>query len=204
MLRIGLTGGIGSGKSTVAERFAQHGVPVIDTDAIAHTLTHPDTDAGRRIIAAFGQDILDAEGRIDRRRLAARVFADPAERRRLEAILHPHIRAETIRRLSQLDAPYAVVVVPLLIEAGFTDLVDRILVVDCDERTAIRRAAARSQRSEEEIRAIARAQLDRRERLAHADDVIVNDASLDHLDREVERLHRRYLALARSPTDGRQ
>lgn len=196
MLRIGLTGGIGSGKSTVAELFARLGVPVIDTDAIAHALARPDTEAGREILAAFGREILDASGGIDRRRLAARVFADPAERKRLEAILHPRIRAETARRLRELAAPYVVVVVPLLIEAGFTDLVDRILVVDCDEQTAIRRAAARSQRSEEEIRAIARAQLGRAERLAHAHDVIVNDAGLDHLAREVEKLHRRYLALA--------
>lgn len=197
MLRIGLTGGIGSGKSTVADLFAQRGVPVIDTDAIAHALTRPDTDAGREIIAAFGQEILDATGGIDRRRLARRVFAaDPAERKRLEAILHPRIRAETTARLAALEAPYVVIVVPLLIEAGFTDLVDRILVVDCDEQIAIRRAAARSQRSEEEIRAIARAQLGRKQRLAHADDVIVNDAGLDHLAREVEKLHRRYLALA--------
>ncbi len=196
MLRIGLTGGIGSGKSTVAALFARRGVPVIDTDELAHALTRPGAGASAEIAEAFGKDILTAEGAIDRRRLAARVFADPAERRRLENILHPRIRAETERRLRTLEAPYVLVVVPLLIEAGFTDLVDRILVVDCDVETAIRRAAARSGRSEEEIRAIARAQLDRTQRLAYADDVIVNDAGLDRLDEQVEVWHRRYSAMA--------
>lgn len=198
MLRIGLTGGIGSGKSTVAALFARRGVPVIDTDEIAHTLTRPGTEAVAEIAAAFGADILTPEGAIDRRRLAARVFADSTERQRLEAILHPRIRAETERRLRALNTPYVLVVVPLLIEAGFTDLVDRVLVVDCEEQTAIRRAAARSHRSEDEIRAIARAQLDRATRLARADDVIVNDAGLDRLDEQVEAYHRRYSAMAAS------
>jgi dephospho-CoA kinase len=202
MLRVGLTGGIGSGKSTVAALFARHGAPVIDTDEIARELLRPGREAYRETIEAFGKEILDARSEIDRRRLAEPVFRGETERRRLEAILHPRIREEVRRRLAQAPAPYVIVVVPLLIEAGFTDLVDRILVVDADESTAIRRAAARTGRGEDEIRRIARAQLGRPERLSHAHDVIANDSDLAHLEREVGRLHARYLALAEQGTTG--
>jgi dephospho-CoA kinase len=197
MLRVGLTGGIGSGKSTVAALFARHGVPVIDTDEIAHGLLAPGQPVQAEVVAAFGRDILDAQDRIDRGRLRRRVFADPAERRRLEAILHPHIRAETVRRLKDLGAPYCIVVVPLLIEAGFTDLVNRILVIDADDNLRLQRAQTRSGLGEAEIRRIMASQLGRGERLQKADDIVTNNSDLAHLEREVARLHGTYVALAR-------
>jgi len=198
MLRVGLTGGIGSGKTTVAGLFARHGVPVVDTDEIAHRLVAPGQPALTEIVTAFGTEILDARGAVDRAHLRRRVFADPVLRRRLEAILHPRIRAEVIRQTENLPAPYCLVVVPLLIEAGFTDLVDRVLVVEADEDTRIRRAQARSGLDEAEIRQILASQASREERLQQADDVITNHSDLAHLEREVARLHGVYAALART------
>lgn len=197
MLRVGLTGGIGSGKSTVAALFARHGVPIVDTDEIAHGLLAPGQAARAEAVAVFGREILDANGNLDRARLRHRVFADPAERARLEAILHPRIRTETTRRIEALRAPYCIVVVPLLIEAGFTDLVDRVLVIDADEDLRLRRAQTRSGLNEAETRRIMASQLGRRDRLQKADDVITNNSDLVHLEREVARLHGKYAALAR-------
>lgn len=196
MLRVGLTGGIGSGKSTVATLFARHGAPVIDTDEIAHELLAPGQVAHAEIVAAFGREILDTHGNIDRAQLRHRVFAEPAERKRLEAILHPRIRAETARRMEGLRVPYCIAVVPLLIEAGFTDLVDRVLVVDADDLLRIQRTKARSGLGEPEIRRIMASQASRPERLQRADDVITNNSDLAHLEREVARLHGVYSALA--------
>ncbi|MBI3576241.1 MAG: dephospho-CoA kinase [Gammaproteobacteria bacterium] len=196
MLRVGLTGGIGSGKSTVAMLFARHGVPVIDTDEIARTLAAPGEPAHREIVSAFGRKVLDSTGGINRAWLRQTVFGNPPERRRLEAILHPRIRAEVVARTSALRAAYCLVVVPLLIEAGFTDLVGRVLVVDADESLRLERAKARGGLSEAEIRNIMASQLDRQERLRKADDVITNNSDLAHLEREVTRLHGTYLALA--------
>ena len=195
-LRVGLTGGIGSGKSTVAMLFARHGVPVIDTDEIARTLAAPGEPAHREIVSAFGREVLDSTGGIDRTRLRQTVFGNPPERRRLEAILHPRIRTEVTTRAKALRAAYCLVVVPLLIEAGFTDLVSRVLVVDADENLRLERAKARGSLSEAEIRNIMASQLDRQERLQKADDVITNNSDLAHLEREVARLHGTYLALA--------
>ncbi|TAM46849.1 MAG: dephospho-CoA kinase [Gammaproteobacteria bacterium] len=196
MLRVGLTGGIGSGKSTVAALFARHGAPIIDTDEIAHELLAPGQAAHAEIVAAFGQEILDSNGNIDRTQMRHRVFAEPAERKRLEAILHPRIRAETARRLAGLRAPYCLVAVPLLIEAGFTDLVDRVLVIDADDTLRIQRTKARSGLGEAEIRRIMASQASRQERLQKADDIITNNSDLAHLEREVARLHGVYSALA--------
>lgn len=196
MLRIGLTGGIGSGKSTVAALFAAHNIPVIDADVIAHRLTLPGAAATQQIIEAFGADIVAPGGALDRQRLARRVFADPAQRARLEVILHPLIRAEMQRAQSGLDAPYCLLVIPLLIEARQQDLVDRVLVVDVDERTQLARAQARDARSQAEIRAILGAQLDRTQRLKQADDCIGNSGDLAALQTQVDALHRNYLALA--------
>ena len=196
MLRIGLTGGIGSGKSTVAALFAARGIPVIDADAIAHQLTSPGMAATARILQTFGPDIGNADGGMDRQRLARRIFTDRKERERLEAILHPLIRAEMLRQQETLDAPYCLLVIPLLYEAGQADMVDRVLVVDVNEGTQSARVAARDKRSEAEIRAILSAQAYPAQRLRMADDRITNNGSLDELQSQVEVLHRHYLALA--------
>lgn len=196
MLRIGLTGGIGSGKSTVAALFAEHAVPVIDADAIAHRLTLPDGIATEKIIQAFGTDILAPDKSLDRKRLAARVFNDPSQRARLEAILHPLIRAEMQSAIHEVKAPYCLLVIPLLIETQQQDLVDRILVVDVDKNTQLQRTRARDGRSVDEIRAILAAQIDRSQRLKQADDHITNNADLGALKSQVDALHRQYLSLA--------
>jgi dephospho-CoA kinase len=195
-LRIGLTGGIGSGKTTVAEMFARLGVEVIDTDAIAHALVEPGQPALAQIVAAFGGSVLEPGGRLDRHRLGKLVFENPDQRRRLEGILHPLIRAEVNRRTAAVTTPYCLVVIPLLVETGFTDRVDRILVIDAGQDDQIRRTMKRSGLSETEVRRILSAQASRAERLVAADDVIHNDSDLPHLEAEVGRLHERYLALA--------
>jgi dephospho-CoA kinase len=200
MLRIGLTGGIGSGKSTVAALFATRGVPVIDTDEIAHRLSQPGQAAFDEIVRDFGEGILDLNRRIDRNRLRERVFDNDDERRRLETILHPHIRVAAQEKLAELSAPYCVLVVPLLIESGFQDLTDRILVVDAHENMQIQRTAARSGMSEAEIRKIMSAQASRAQRLQKADDVIDNNSDRKKLEAEVERIHQWYLSLAATTT----
>jgi len=196
MLRIGLTGGIGSGKSAAALLFSARGAPIIDTDEIARALVEPGQPAYEEIIKNFSEDILDGNRRIDRDKLRERVFDNAAERERLEAILHPRIR-ETVRaKIADLDSPYCIVVVPLLIESGFDDLVDRVLVVDANENLQIQRTVTRSGLSEPEIRKIMSAQATRAQRLQRADDVIENNADRKQLEKEVERLHQWYLSLA--------
>jgi dephospho-CoA kinase len=196
-LVVALTGGIGSGKSSVAEAFAQRGVAVVDTDAIAHELTGPGHSATRAIAAAFGSEYLTAEGALDRARMRERVFGDDGARRQLEAILHPLIRAEALRRVAAAVSPYVVLVVPLLVETGaWRDAARRVLVIDCPESLQVERVMKRSGLTADAVRAIMGAQVSRSERLARADDVLVNDGDLAALDTAVETLHRRYLALA--------
>ena len=195
MLRIGLTGGIGSGKSTIAALFAAQGVPVIDADIVAQQITLPGTAATTQILQTFGPGITDANGGIDRQRLAQRIFNDREERKRLEDILHPLIRAEMQHQQDTLDAPYCLLVIPLLFEANQRDMVDRVLVVDVDERAQIARVAARDGRNEVEIRAILSTQADRAQRLKMADDCITNTGDLAQLKTQIETLHRKYLAL---------
>jgi dephospho-CoA kinase len=197
MLRVGLTGGIGSGKSTVAQLFAARGVPVIDTDEIARDVVRPGEPAYTEVIQQFGQAVLEKNGALDRAKMRERVFNDPAERKRLEAILHPRIRAETVKRLAGIDAPYAVVVVPLLIETGFGKLIDRILVVDCEESLQLHRVMARNNMNEAEIRRILAAQVSRQERRARAHDIIDNNADPARLDEQVAKLHTQYLAFSK-------
>ena len=196
MLHIGLTGGIGSGKSTVAALFAEHSIPVIDADTIAHQLTLPAGAATQKIIQTFGPEISGANAAIDRKRLAQRVFNNPAERTQLEAILHPLIRAEMQNAVRSLTAPYCLLVIPLLIESQQQDLVDRILVVDVDENTQVERTKTRDGRKAEEILAILSVQADRAQRLKQADDCITNSGNLAALKIQVATLHRKYLALA--------
>jgi dephospho-CoA kinase len=195
MLRVGLTGGIGSGKSTIASLFIMRGVPVIDTDEIARSLTEPGQEAFHEIVRTFGDTILDEGRRIDRDKLRERVFDNTDDRRRLENILHPRIRTIVQEKLAALEAPYVIVVVPLLVESGFTDLVDRVLVVDTFENVQIQRTTARTGLSELEIRKIISSQATRALRLQQANDVIENNADRKHLEGEVERMHHWYQSL---------
>ncbi|MBW8306702.1 MAG: dephospho-CoA kinase [Thiobacillus sp.] len=200
MFAVGLTGGIGSGKSAVADCFAALGVPVIDTDVIARELTAPGGLALEAIRAVFGETVMRADGTLDRAVLRRRVFADSAARHQLEAILHPRIRQGVVQKLATLTAPYALIVIPLLVETGgYRDVLNRVLVVDCPEDVQIARVMARSGLAHGEIKAILAVQAGRAERLAMADDIIVNTASLEALQAEVAALHQRYLALAAAP-----
>jgi len=201
MFTVGLTGGIGSGKSTVADCFAALGVPVIDTDVIARELTAPGSAALEAIRSVFGATVMQADGTLDRAALRRRVFADSAARHQLEAILHPRIRQVVEQKLATLSAPYALIVIPLLVETGgYRDVLNRVLVVDCPEAVQIARVMARSGLVHDEIKAILAAQAGRAERLVVADDIIVNAASLEALRAEVAVLHQRYLALAAAPS----
>ena len=198
-LVVGLTGGIGSGKSTAADAFAALGVTVVDTDAIAHELSSTQGGAIPEIVAAFGADILRSDGALDRAAMRRLVFSDPVAKAKLEAILHQMIRRESEMRCRNAgNAPYVVLVVPLLVENdSYRHFVDRVLVVDCDESSQIDRVVARSGLAEEEVRAIMAVQATRAERLAAANDVLVNDQGRETLRVRVADLHRRYLALVR-------
>lgn len=194
---VGLTGGIGSGKSTVADCFASLGVAVVDTDVIAHELTGANGAAMQDIRAAFGESVLLSDGGLDRAAMRRLVFSDASAKSRLEAIIHPLIRRESeVRCWSAAGAPYVVLVVPLLIESdAYRERVDRILVVDCDEELQIARVAARSGLSDQEVRAIIATQASREQRLLAADDVLFNTAGRESLNDQVIALHQRYLKL---------
>lgn len=195
---IGLTGGIGSGKSTVADLFAAQGASVIDTDRIAHQLTIPGGIGIAPIRQAFGPTFITADGAMDRVRMREAVFADPASKKQLEAILHPLIRAETERAADEAQGIYPLFVVPLLVESDvWKERVSRVLVVDCPEEVQIRRVMQRNALSEQQVRAIMAAQTPRANRLAAADDIIVNDGNPEALPAQVQRLHQQYVALAR-------
>ncbi|PTR10108.1 dephospho-CoA kinase [Nitrosospira sp. Nsp5] len=196
-LIIGLTGGIGSGKTTAAKFFALLGADVVDTDAIAHELTQPQGAAIPAIRKIFTGKFITAEGALDRKEMRTLVFSDDGWRRELEAILHPLIRIEVARRAALFSAPYGIVVVPLLLETGgYREMIQRILVVDCNEHEQIARAMARTGMDEQTVHAIMASQLSRQERLRRADDVIANDADVLHLRQQVDALHKKYLALA--------
>lgn len=192
---VGLTGGIGSGKSAAAAQFAELGVPVVDTDVIAHALTAADGAAMPLLAAEFGSQVVAENGALDRAAMRALAFADPDSRRRLESILHPLIRAESVRQLDAARGPYALLVVPLLFEnPDYLALVRRSLLVDCAEEVQLARVQARSGLTAEAVRAIMAAQMPRVQRLARADDVIDNDGSLAALQLQVEAKHQYYLA----------
>jgi dephospho-CoA kinase len=194
--RVALTGGIASGKSTVADLFAALGVPVIDTDVIAREVVEPGRPALAQVVEAFGRDVLDADGRLDRKRLREHIFSDPDARRRLEAILHPAIRAEMERQSQAAGGPYQVLVIPLLAEGGRRDHVDRVLLVDVPEELQIQRVMWRDGVSHEQAQASLNAQATRAQRLAMADDVLRNTGRVDDLREQVAELHAKYTQLA--------
>ncbi len=200
MFSVGLTGGIGSGKSTVADLFAARGVPIVDTDAIAHRITAPQGIAMPAIRKQFGPEFVAPDGSMDRARMRTLVFSDEAARRRLEAITHPLIRSETQRESIAASAPYIIVVVPLLVESGsWKTRVNRVLDVDCSVETQIDRVMRRNGFTREQVQAIIARQATRDARLEAADDVVVNDgATLESLGKDVGALHARYLELAQS------
>lgn len=199
MLKVGLTGGIGSGKSQVADFLAQQGASVIDTDVIAHALTAPGGAAMAAIAQAFGPAFVTADGALDRARMRERVFSRPAARKQLEALLHPLIAAQVRQEAAQADGAYLVFVVPLLVESGrWLDQVDRVCVVDCDPATQVARVQRRSGLTADTIGRIMSAQATRAQRLAVAHDVIVNDAhtTISMLQQQVHQLHRMWCTLA--------
>lgn len=194
---VGLTGGIGCGKSTVADLFAERGASLVDTDVLAHQLAAPGGAAMPALLQAFGPQFATPEGAMDRARMRDLVFNDPGARVRLEAIMHPLIRAATVAAAEAATGPYIIYVVPLLVESGnWRERVQRILAIDCQEATQIARVMARSKLPEEQVRAIMAVQATRQQRRAAADDVIDNDADLRALIPQVDRLHAFYLAQA--------
>jgi dephospho-CoA kinase len=193
VLKIGLTGGIGSGKTAASDHFARLGAAVIDTDLLSRELVEPGQPALDEIVAAFGDGVLNAAGELDRKALREVVFADPQQRHRLEQILHPRIRAAMLDRARDSDAPYVVFVIPLLIETGQQALVDRVLLIDVPEALQRVRVASRDRLDDTRIDQVLSAQTDRATRLRSADDVICNDGDLDELYTAIEGLHQRYL-----------
>jgi len=191
---VGLTGGIGCGKTTVADMFGALGASLVDTDAIAHALTAPQGAAMPALLAEFGDAFATPEGALDRAKMRELVFTDPAARERLEAILHPRIREATAAAAAIATGAYVIFVVPLLIESGsWAGRVTRVLAIDCSEATQVARVMARNNLSEAQVRAIMAAQVTREQRLAAADDVILNDDGIDALRPQVERLHAFYM-----------
>jgi dephospho-CoA kinase len=203
-LRIGLTGGIASGKSTVTQRFAELGIPVIDADVASRSVVEPGEPGLARVVERFGPQVLDAEGRLDRRALRSVIFNDSAARQALEAILHPLVRADMERQAAAAQGPYVVMAIPLLIEGGNPhQRVDRVLVVDADEALQIQRVQMRDGASPEQARAILASQASRTSRLAAADDVLSNSGSVAELRQGVDLLHEQYLQLSQtSPSAG--
>ena len=196
---VGLTGGIGSGKSAAAAQFERLGATVIDADAIAHELTQPGGRAIPEVERLFGAEVLGDSGAMDRAKMRSRVFTDPAAKTALEALLHPMIREECERRIAAAHGPYVVLVVPLLVESShYRRRVDRVLVIDTPEELQVARVRLRSGLSEAEVRAIIAAQATRAERLAAADDVIENRGTIDALRQQVAAFHRRYLEYSKA------
>ena len=197
-LRVGLTGGIASGKSVVADMFSARGIPVIDTDIIAREVVKTGEPGLQAVVSEFGPEFLKADGTLDRALLRKKIFAEPCSRKQLEKILHPLIRAKAFAQAENAGGPYQIFAVPLLAETDFADFVNRILVVDCPLEIRRKRLMARDNESEETVNNILNAQAGRTERLDLADDVIVNDGSLENTERAVEELHQRYLAMSAS------
>ena len=196
MLKVGLTGGIGSGKTVVSDRFAELGAPVIDTDVLAREVVEPGEPALERLVEAFGRDVLQTDGRLDRKRLREVVFSDAESKHRMESILHPVIRDRLQSHLASLQAPYCIIVVPLLVETNFHEIVDRVLVVDAPRERRILWVMTRNGMPRNEVERIIETQATPEGRLRIAHDVINNDTDLMELREKVDRLHSKYLALA--------
>ncbi|MGE3919364.1 MAG: dephospho-CoA kinase [Gammaproteobacteria bacterium] len=195
MLIIGLTGGIGSGKSIVSEQFKKLGAGIIDTDQIAKELVTKGKPALAEIAKHFGREILDEQGHLNRMLLRDKIFNNLEEKQWLENLLHPMINEEIANQLKETKAPYCIIVIPLLFETNYSDFIQRVLVVDSPEQLQIERASKRDQSSEANIKKIICHQISRTERLARADDVIINDSTLDNLEKQVTALHEKYMKL---------
>ena len=196
MLVIGLTGGIGSGKSTVTQLFEKRNIPVIDTDIIARELVKQGQPALKEIIKAFGDLVIQDDGELDRQALAKIIFKNEHARKKLENILHPRIQKAMIEQINNMSAPYVIAVIPLLIETQQTNHVDHILVVDCPEEIQIKRIKQRDNRDEQQIKEIMDSQVSRQKRLTAADDVIENQADISELDAKIEELHQKFLLMS--------
>ena len=202
MFVIGLTGGIGSGKSAATDRFAQHGITIVDADVASRVVVEPGRPALTRIAEHFGAELITSSGTLDRALLRSKVFSSEQERKWLEALLHPLIAEEIQSGLANSRSPYTVLVSPLLLETTQHSYVDRILVVDVPVELQLRRTMARDNNSESQVRAIIAAQMARDTRRSRADDLISNDGSLEQLQQQVDALHQRYLALAAAKAAG--
>ena len=197
MLKIGLTGGIGSGKSTVAEIFSNLGITIIDADIIAHQLTQSGSDIFKEIKKLFGEKFITNNGELDRKKIAQAVFSKPQTKIALEKILHPKVKQQILQEIEQSHSShYIVLVIPLLFESNFTDLVDRTLVIDSNDDIRIKRIQQRDTRSEKQIKDIMANQIDREHRLQRADDILNNSGSLEDLKSAVSHLHKQYMAMA--------
>lgn len=201
MFRVGLTGGIGSGKSTVAKLFSEHGVPVIDTDVIAHQIMMPDGPAYQAVLEKFGYDYLLPDQTIDRKKLGSIVFSSNEQKQQLENILHPLIWLIAEQEINECDYPYCIIVVPLLFEGSHQKRFNSTLVVDCAEEEQIKRVRIRDSRTKEEILAIMKNQIPRSERIRLADDVIYNSDTTDHLKTDIDTLHQKYIKLSKKSDD---
>lgn len=195
MLRVGLTGGIGSGKTTVANHFSRLGIHIIDADEIVHQISTPGHQAFDAIIQHFGNDILNTDGTLNRQKLSENVFNNDSERKILEGILHPAVREAMQQQIQESDSPYCILVIPLLVETGYTDLVDRVLVVTADRNKRFAWVKQRNGLSDTQIESIMAAQASDEDRNNIADDVIENNGSLDSLYKQVENLDRVYRSI---------
>jgi len=196
MLRIGLTGGIASGKSTVCRLFARHGVPIIDADIIARQLVEPQQEAYNEIIAAFGHDVCLSNGELNRQYLKKLIFSDDHAKQQLEMILHPRIRLQLFEQSNAFNTPYCILAIPLLIESKMTELVDRILLIDIDLSLQLTRLCERDNITIADAQLFINGQANRQQRLAYADDIIVNNNDQKSLTKCVDNLHKNYLSLA--------
>jgi dephospho-CoA kinase len=198
MLKIGLTGGIGSGKTTASNLFLELGIPVIDADKISHSLVKKDQPALSEIEKTFGSAIINPDGSLDRDRLRDIVFSNSDKKKLLESILHPLVYKEIRRQIETLDSPYVILSIPLLLETGMQHLVDRVLVIDCPVETQIKRVKQRNRITEEKIRSIINAQIPRTQRITAANDIIDNSGSASKLAEQIKKLHNLYLSLCES------